>query len=610
MAPTKKRKSLVTENLKLAVEEAKKTRKIREVARKYGIPKSTLYFKLKNPGHKTSRGPPPILTNEEEETLEKWILETSRKGFPLKKGDIQRSVQMFLRDNPRPNCFKNNYPGDGWFRNFSKRHPAISQRTSEGVNSSSACVAEADIQKWFSEITKYFLEKDLLKVFKEPSRIFYGDETGFQLCPKTGKVLAAKGSKSVYKIQPHNSNECITVMFSFAADGQYCPPMVIYNYQKIPQKVMNKIPEGWGVGRSDGGLMTSELFFEYVANVFYPYLIEKNIKFPVIFFVDGHKTHLTYEISKLCKALNIELIALYPNATCILQPTDIAVFRPIKLAWEEACHFWLTENLNETITKINFAEVLDTALRKSLKPQTLINGFEACGLVPFDPNAVDYNKCVRVSTINGKKKPANINDENITNIITYSNFIHLIGPSKIEEMKNCNNVDERDEHFQLLYKLYKAFGSPRHCDEAFQTAEETESIEWLDSPRISPLDTELDDIIIIDVDSFDNDIVETSTSKAYQEMTPENSMLLQTNDDKSIAFKTISDSLLGTYLTLPKTQERKGKRNTVKMPFAITSDSYRPEKKRKTKNYMELKKKEHRRMARELYNINKNSKKK
>jgi len=29
----------------------------------------------------------------------------------------------------------------------------------------------------------------------DPSRIFNGDETGFQICPSTGRVLAEKGAK-------------------------------------------------------------------------------------------------------------------------------------------------------------------------------------------------------------------------------------------------------------------------------------------------------------------------------------------------------------------------------------------------------------------------------
>lgn len=42
---------------------------LRTAAKKYGVPKSTIEFKLKNPGHKDTCGPSPILTAREESVL-------------------------------------------------------------------------------------------------------------------------------------------------------------------------------------------------------------------------------------------------------------------------------------------------------------------------------------------------------------------------------------------------------------------------------------------------------------------------------------------------------------------------------------------------------------
>lgn len=43
----------------------------RSAEEKFGIPKSTLEFKIKHPGHKDTCGPSPVLTSEEEECLVK-----------------------------------------------------------------------------------------------------------------------------------------------------------------------------------------------------------------------------------------------------------------------------------------------------------------------------------------------------------------------------------------------------------------------------------------------------------------------------------------------------------------------------------------------------------
>jgi len=44
--------------------------------------------------------------------------------------------------------------------------------------------------------------------------------------------------------------------------------------------------------------MTCELFYEYIANIFHPILVSQVVIFPVVLFVDGHKSYLTYQLSQ------------------------------------------------------------------------------------------------------------------------------------------------------------------------------------------------------------------------------------------------------------------------------------------------------------------------
>lgn len=126
---------------------------VRQAAKKYCVPRSSIQFKIKHPDTKFNKsGPDPVPTETEEEALCDFILNLAKRGFPRKKEDVQACVQTYLKENPRPNPFKNNKPGDVWFKAFLKRHPVISTRTSEGVTNASACVSEEDIRKWFREI--------------------------------------------------------------------------------------------------------------------------------------------------------------------------------------------------------------------------------------------------------------------------------------------------------------------------------------------------------------------------------------------------------------------------------------------------------------------------
>lgn len=85
---------------------------------------------------------------------------------------------------------------------------------------------------------------------------------------------------------------------------------------------------------SDKGWITGETFFEYVANVFYPWLLENKILLPFILCLDvPHVSHLTYHLIMFCKDKGIHIIAFYPNSTHIQQPQKVAIFGPLKKEW-------------------------------------------------------------------------------------------------------------------------------------------------------------------------------------------------------------------------------------------------------------------------------------
>ncbi|CAH1975884.1 unnamed protein product [Acanthoscelides obtectus] len=164
-----------------------------------------------------------------------WIKDNAAKDFPRKENDLKNSLQRFLTVNPRPHKFNDNRPGDRWVKGFLKRHPDISKRTAEGVILRPVHVP----QNRTSET--------------DHSRILNADELGFEICPSTGKVFAAKGTRNVYSVECGSSKENITVLFTFSADSTTCVPMVVFPYQRIPEKITKGINPKWGIGRSDKG---------------------------------------------------------------------------------------------------------------------------------------------------------------------------------------------------------------------------------------------------------------------------------------------------------------------------------------------------------------------
>ncbi|KAJ8966813.1 hypothetical protein NQ314_003309 [Rhamnusium bicolor] len=372
-----------------AIEEIKKRKcGIREICRKYGVPKTTVHEHLrgKTPKQHRKTEPAPLLTFEGEEKIAEWVINIAKCGFPIKKQKLLETVRKIVEDSDAKKIFKNGIPGEKWYRNFMKRHPEISIRESEGVNKARAIITEAMNRQWFKELNTFLVENDLLDIFDDPERVLNGDETGFALCPKTGKVLAPGGFKHVYNIKLGKEKENITVLVVFNAAGKVCPPLVIFPYVRPPKVVVDSMPEDWVLVKSDTGWMQSSVFFEYVANDFDKWLENNKIKRPVILFIDGHKSHITLELSKICEEKKIVLYALPTNTTHMLQPADVSVFRPLKQEWKNTVKKWQSrlEDVNSTVNKTNFCILLNETLKNTKMKKDIISGFRKFGLYPRD----------------------------------------------------------------------------------------------------------------------------------------------------------------------------------------------------------------------------------
>ena len=224
-----------------------------------------------------------------------------------------------------------------------------------------------------------------------PTRVFNCDETNVALCPKSNKILTKKGSLTAYKITD-DGKMGITVLFMYSAAGKRALLMILFQYnEKLPKNIIAKIPTGWGIGISENGWMTLELFYEYMTNVFYPWLLQEEIEFPVVVYLDNHSSHLTMPLVKFCREKKIEIIGLYPNSTHIMQPLDIAFFHPFKEIWKKIVTKWKNENNMKELKKEDVGIVIKKALESMAEEDIIKNGFRASGLVPFNPSAVNYD---------------------------------------------------------------------------------------------------------------------------------------------------------------------------------------------------------------------------
>lgn len=148
----------------------------------------------------------------------------------------------------------------------------------------------------------------------------------------------------------------------YSANGEKAPLITVYPYkEKLPEGVTKNVPGHWGIGISESGWMTQEVFYEYITNVFYKWLIKNNVKFPIIVYLDGHSSHLTIPLIEFGIAYQIEFICFVPHSTHIMQPLDIAFFHSLKETWLIQLSKWKRENRVRKLTNITFSLVLVTA---------------------------------------------------------------------------------------------------------------------------------------------------------------------------------------------------------------------------------------------------------
>lgn len=469
-----KRKQYTKKQMEDAINAVKTGQSPFAAANAFNVPRATLISKIEEKYQSDTSGPDGYLNINEEKMLVDWVKAMGNAGFPITKNQLLDSVQKVVvemkRKQPDRNFpFTDNRPGRHWFEGFMRRHPDISMRVAQNLTSSRASVTEEKIRAWHGQILEYLKENNLEVILKDPRRIFNADEAAFFLNPKGNKVLFTRGEKCVYSVVNVDEKECLTVMMTCNAAGVVAPPMVVFQYERIPQDIVDSINPLWGIGKSENGWMTSAVFYEFVTNIFHPWLLQEKIPLPVLLFVDGHISHLSLHTSHFCENNGIILVALYPNSTHIIQPMDVAIFRTLKGSWKEEVHEWRMkeENFGKEFKKRNFAPVLQKAVKKVVTEQVINNGFRKCGLYPWDADAINY----KVTKCNAASKDKTGNSTSIKDVPTKvtngrenKRAIALevleseIGPIKLELFQSYasnesweENIDVRDHSLFVVW---------------------------------------------------------------------------------------------------------------------------------------------------------------
>lgn len=129
-----------------------------------------------------------------------------------------------------------------------------------------------------------------------------------------------------------------------------------------------------------------------MCKIFYQFLLDNKIKFPVIVFIDGHKSPVSLNLSEFCSANQIELIALYPNSTHLTQPMDVGVFKSLNSSFVTKAKDWRTLKQYSKIERKDVAPILEDAIAAIKYSELLVKAFRRSGLFPFTVDHIEFSR--------------------------------------------------------------------------------------------------------------------------------------------------------------------------------------------------------------------------
>lgn len=379
---------------------------VREAARSEGLNFSLVQRKnalrnINSPSKTTSR---TLLTEDQENYLEDHIINCALRGFPKTLKDIKRDAMQILKAFPSAsahiNQSKDGTPGRHWIEGFLKRHPKLSSRKCEAISKANSKVCSENLESWHTYIFDYLKSMNLEHVLKDPSIIANSDESGIPLSEKDSKRVGLKSLKTRYNIQLGNNKENLSVLFTGLADGTLLKPFVVFKGERLSPQLISQIPDTIDYAITKSGWMEHDAFLEFIKESFVPQMKKLKRNPPYLLFIDGHRSHVSIEISSVCEGLGVILITLYPNATHIIQPLDVSLFRPFKIKWQDQLHACKVENPYFNMTKFNFANIFSQFLERNDFSESIRNGFRKCGLYPYNFNSIDLSRIVALPSSN------------------------------------------------------------------------------------------------------------------------------------------------------------------------------------------------------------------
>ena len=380
--------------LLLAIQAIKKEeiRSIRETARRFNVPESTLRTRLRGTTNRAETRPNSHkLTQIEEKSLKTWILSMDARGAAPRPSMVREMANLLLKKRGSTPIYT---VGEKWVYNYTHRHPELKSRFSRRYDYQRAKQEDPKvIQEWFDRVQATVQQHGIL-----PEDIYNFDETGFAMgLTATAKVITRAeyyGRRPV--LQPGN-REWVTTIESISASGWALPPTIIFKGKLYIQAWFDNLPEDWRFEVSQNGWTTDEISLRWLQKLFIPSTNSRTQGRYRLLVLDGHGSHLTPQFDQICSENEIIPICMPPHSSHLLQPLDIGCFAILKRSYGGFVDQKMRLGVNH-IDKLDFLATYPEARASAFQAHIIKNSFAAASLVPINLERVLSKLNIRLQT--------------------------------------------------------------------------------------------------------------------------------------------------------------------------------------------------------------------
>ena len=268
-----------------------------------------------------------------------------------------------------------------WWRGFKARHPKFACCKPKGKTSINRLKAEQNRDA----ILSFYEAYESLNVTHNFSafQVWNADETGSSQKETEAYIVANKHQKTIGGRISSNATH-MTLLACINAAGNYSPPLFICKDVSVDQSVLDHALPNSMIMTSSSGYINEKIFNEWFVK--WIAWVREQSSDTMLLIIDNCTSHIRHSTVLLAKSNNVELLALPPNLTHILQPLDVGVFRSFKASIRTELSTNLAYCKTRKLSHSQFISMLSKLMLQTFTSECIKSAFVSIGLFPVDPS--------------------------------------------------------------------------------------------------------------------------------------------------------------------------------------------------------------------------------